>query len=81
MLIPPLKPSPRPPRGKLILYLAKLPLSIEATGFMPQDLVEIHVSTITAKVYPKILPMLVVFEHAHAFQVNKTTLNNLQADL
>jgi hypothetical protein len=49
-----------------------LVLSIEATGFTPQDLVEICVGAMTAKVYPKILPTMAVFERAHAFQVNKT---------
>jgi hypothetical protein len=58
-----------------------LPLSVEATGFTPQDLVEIHVSSVTAKVYPKILPTIPVFELADAFQVNKTALTNLQANL
>jgi hypothetical protein len=81
MLVLPLKPSPRPPQVKPMLYLAKLPLFINATGFTPQDLVEICVSTVTAKVYLKILPTMAYFEHAHTFQVNKTTLNNLQADL
>jgi hypothetical protein len=33
------------------------------------------------KVYPKILPTLAVFECAYTFQVNKTVLNNLQADI
>ncbi len=35
----------------------------------------------TAKVYPKILLMMAVFEWVHAFQVNKTALTNLQANL
>jgi hypothetical protein len=63
-----------------MLYL-DLPLSVEATGLTPQDLVEIHVGSVTAKVYPKIMPTMAVFERAHAFQVNKTALTNLQADL
>ncbi len=58
-----------------------LPSSVETMGFTPQDLVEIRVSSVTAKVYPKILPTMAVFEWAHAFQVNKTALTNLQADL
>jgi hypothetical protein len=58
-----------------------LPLSIEAMRFTPQNLVDICVSSVTAKVYPKILPMMAVFKFAHAFQVNKTTLTNLQVDL
>ncbi len=58
-----------------------LPLFVNATGFTSQDLVKIHVGTVTAKVYPKILPAIAVFERAHAFQVNKTTLTNLQANL
>jgi hypothetical protein len=62
-----------------MLYL-DLPLSIEATGFTPQDLVEVHVSSVMAKVYSKILPTMAVFELVHAFQVNKTALTNLQAN-
>jgi hypothetical protein len=50
-----------------MLYLAELPLSVEATGFMPRDPVEILVGTVTAKVYSKTLPMMAVFECAHAF--------------
>jgi hypothetical protein len=50
-------------------------------GFTPQDLVEIGVGSVTAKVYPKILPTMVVFKRAHTFQVNMPALTNLQADL
>jgi hypothetical protein len=63
-----------------MLYL-DLPLPIEATGFTPLDLVEISVSSVTAKVYPKILPTMAVFKCANTFQVNKTTLTNLQDNL
>jgi hypothetical protein len=63
-----------------MLYL-DLSLSVEATGLTPQDLIEIRVDSVTAKVYPKILPTMAVFERAQAFQVNKTPLINLQADL
>jgi hypothetical protein len=62
-------------------YFGELPSSVEATRFTPQDLIEICVDTITAKVYPKILPTMAVFEHPHAFQVNKTALTSLQANL
>jgi hypothetical protein len=58
-----------------------LPSSDEATGLTPQDLDKIHVGSVMAKVYPKILPTMAVFEQAHNFQVNKTALSNLQADL
>ncbi len=58
-----------------------LPLYVEDTGFTPQDLIEIHVGAITAKVYPKILPTMAVFECAHAFQVTETALTNIQANL
>jgi hypothetical protein len=81
MLILPLEPSPCPPQVKSTSYLAELPSSVEATGFTPQDLVEICVGTITAKVYTKILPTIAVFKCAHAFQLNKAALHNLQADL
>jgi hypothetical protein len=50
-------------------------------GLTPQDLIEIHFGSVTAKVYPKILPTMAVLECVHAFQVNKTALTNLQADL
>jgi hypothetical protein len=63
-----------------MLYL-NLPLLIEAIGFTPQDLIKICVGTVTAKVYPKILPTIAIFEIAHAYQVNKTSLASLQADL
>jgi hypothetical protein len=66
--------------SQVMLYL-NLPFSIEATGFIPQDFIKICVGTVTAKVYPKILPAMAVFGHAHAFQVNKTALTNLQANL
>ncbi len=56
-----------------------LPLSVEAMRFTPQDLVEICVGSVMTKVYPKILPTMAVFKCAHAFQVNKTALINLQA--
>jgi hypothetical protein len=39
------------------------------------------IGSVTAKVYPKILPTMAVFKCAHAFQVNKTALTNLQANL
>jgi hypothetical protein len=58
-----------------------LPLSIEAMGLTSQDLVEIHVGSVTTKLYPKILPTMAVFEWEHTFQVNKTALTKLQADL
>jgi hypothetical protein len=58
-----------------------LPLSIEVTGLTPQDLVEICVSSVMAKVYPMTLQTMGIFKHAHTFQVNKTTLTNLQANL
>jgi hypothetical protein len=50
-------------------------------GFTPQVLNEIHVGSVTAKMYPKILPTMAVFERVHTFQVNKTALTNLQANL
>jgi hypothetical protein len=58
-----------------------LSLSVEATGFTPQDLVKICVGSVTAKMHLKILPTMAVFEHAHTFQVNNTALTNLQANL
>ncbi len=58
-----------------------LPLFVEATGLTPQDLVKICVGSVTAKVYPKILPTVAVFKWTHAFQVDKTALTNLQNNL
>jgi hypothetical protein len=62
-------------------YLNELPLSFEATGFTPQDLVEVCVRTLTIKMYPKITPPMPVFERAHSFQVNEYTLKHLQTNL
>jgi hypothetical protein len=62
-------------------YLHELPLSVEATGFTLQDLVDVHVGILTIKMYPKITPTMPVFERAHAFQVNKSALNHLQTNL
>jgi hypothetical protein len=62
-------------------YLVKFPSSVEATGFMPQDLIDVCVGTITIKLYMKITPTMPVFGCAHTFQVNKSALDHLQSDL
>jgi hypothetical protein len=45
-------------------------------GFAPLDLVDVPVGRSTCKLYPKLTASMPVYEHAHAFQVNKTALNN-----
>jgi hypothetical protein len=62
-------------------FLNELPLSVEATGFTPQDLVDVCVETLTIMMYPKITPMMPVFECTHTFQVNKSALDHIQTDL
>ena len=45
-------------------------------GFAPLDLVDVPVGRLTCKLYPKLTSLMPVYERAHAFQVNKTALNN-----
>jgi hypothetical protein len=56
------------------------PNVISDMGFTPLDLVDITIGRVTAKVYPKITPTMQIFDHAHAWQINKTALYNLPAD-
>jgi hypothetical protein len=49
-------------------------------GFAPLELVDIAISRITAKLYPKITSTMPIHECAHAFQVNKAPLTNLPTD-
>ena len=48
--------------------------------FVPRDLVSIQVGCLYASVYPKVKPTMPIHEHAHAFQVIKSTLEPLPVD-
>jgi hypothetical protein len=48
--------------------------------FVPKDLLTILVRRLLASFYPKVEPSKPVFEHAHAFQVAKSTLEALSID-
>ncbi len=54
---------------------------VDAMGFTPLDLVDVHVGRMTLKLYPKIRPTMQIRERAHAYQINKTALTNLPTDL
>jgi hypothetical protein len=54
---------------------------VNTMGFMPLELVDVHVGRTMVKLYPKIGPMMQIWEQAHAYQINKTTLTNLPTDL
>jgi hypothetical protein len=54
---------------------------VNAMGFMPLDLVDVHVGCMTVKLYPKIWPAMKIRECAYAFQIAKTLLTNLPAEL
>jgi hypothetical protein len=55
-------------------------LTVYKMGFAPLDLVDVPVGHITVKLYPKIVPAMLVHERAHAFQVNKAVLKDLPTD-
>jgi hypothetical protein len=54
---------------------------VNAMGFMPLDLVNVHVGRTTVKLYPKIGPRMQIWERVHAYQINKTALTNLHTEL
>ena len=54
---------------------------VNAMGFTPLDLVDVHVGHMTVKLYPKIGPAMQIREHIHAYQINKTALITLPTDL
>ncbi len=54
---------------------------VNAMGFTPLDLVDVHVGRTTVKLYPKIGPAMQIWEHVHAYQINKTALTNLPTNL
>ncbi len=56
-------------------------LTVYKMGFAPLDLVDVPVGRITVKLYPKIMPVMPVHKHAHAFQVNKAALKDLPTNL
>jgi hypothetical protein len=56
------------------------PNAISKMGFTPLDLVNVTVRRVSAKLYPKITSTMQIFDHAHAWQINKTALFNLPTD-
>ncbi len=54
---------------------------VDTMGFMPLDLVDVHVGRTTVKLYPKIGPAMQIWERVHAYQINKTALTNLPTHL
>ncbi len=54
---------------------------VHKMGFAPLDPVDVSVGWMNVKLYPKITPLMPVYKHAHAFQVNKAALKDLPTDL
>ncbi len=54
---------------------------VDVMGFTPLDLINVHVGRLTAKLYPKIGPAMKVWERAYTYQIAKTSLTNLPAEL
>jgi hypothetical protein len=54
---------------------------VHEMGFAPLDPIDVSVGRMNIKLYPKIMPLMPVYERAHAFQVNKTALKDLPTDL
>jgi hypothetical protein len=54
---------------------------VDAMGFTPLDLIDVQVGGTSVKLYPTIGPAMQIWEHAHAYQINKTALTNLPTDL
>jgi hypothetical protein len=50
-------------------------------GLYALDLVDVHVGRKTVKLYPKIRPAMKIWERPYAFQIAKTFLTNLPAEL
>ncbi len=57
------------------------PIVVDAMGFMPLDLVDVHVGHMTIKLYPKIGLAMKIWERTYAFQIAKTSLTNLPMEL
>jgi hypothetical protein len=58
----------------------KNPVIFDQMGFAPLNLVNVSISHISTKLYPKISLTMPVHECSHAFQVHKATLTNLPMD-
>jgi hypothetical protein len=54
---------------------------VHEMGFAPLDPVNIPVGGMQVKLYPKIVPSMLIHKHAHAFQVNKSALKDLLTNL
>jgi hypothetical protein len=54
---------------------------VDAMGFTPLDLVDVHVGRLTAKLHPKIGSTMKVWEQTYAYQIAKTSLTNLPMEL
>jgi hypothetical protein len=54
---------------------------VNAMGFTPLNLVDVHVGRTTVKLYPKIGPTMQIWERTHVYQINKTALTNLPTEL
>ncbi len=54
---------------------------VHEMGFASLDPVNVPVGRMQVKLYPKIVRSMLVHEHAHAFQVNKSALKDLQTNL
>ncbi len=54
---------------------------IHEIGFAPLNPVNVPVGRMTIKLYLKIMPLMPVHEHVHAFQVNKSALKALPTNL
>ena len=54
---------------------------VDAMGFMPLDLLDVHVGRLTAKLYPKIGPAMKIWERAYTYQIAKTFVNAFGAQL
>jgi hypothetical protein len=55
--------------------------AVVGTSFAPKTLVLVSVGCTTVNFYPIINTTLLVHEHAHAFQINKTALSLQALDL
>jgi hypothetical protein len=54
---------------------------VHEMGFAPLDPVDVSVGRMNVKLFPKIMPLMPVYERAHAFQVNKAALKDLLTNL
>ena len=50
-------------------------------GFCPQNLVEYKLGKLSVKLYPTITPTMPIPERAHAYQVNKSALLQVNAEI